>query len=296
MGHILIDDLRAARHSKGLSRAVLAARIGIDAQVIKRLEAGIGTMPNLMLVLRALEYHFSGVARGADLPAQLRQRRRTLRLSLIEVAARTGLARATIAKLECGEGSVRSALRLLEALAPKARRRAPDRAHWVSDPSGGRDVRFTPPEFMEAIYAAFGELDLDPCGHIDSPVVAKRRILITEGGDGLTDPWSGRLAFVNPPFSAMLKWLRRADEEWRSGRVKTVVCLVPARTDSAWFHDHLRSSADIYMLRGRLRFFTAEGRGDQAPFPLMLVVFGGTAFQRDRICELIPGFWLAKAG
>ena len=178
MGQILIDDLRAARRAQGLSRVELAARAGVDPQSVKRLEAGVGTMPTLVSVMKALDYHLSGVARGAHLPAQLRQRRRTLGLSLDQAAARAGMARGTIGKLEGGEGSVRSALRLLGALAPKARRRAPERAHWRYDPHGGRDDRFTPPEFMDTIYEAFGEVDLDPCGHIASPVRAKRRILL----------------------------------------------------------------------------------------------------------------------
>ncbi|WP_334656988.1 DNA N-6-adenine-methyltransferase [Sphingomonas panaciterrae] len=292
---MLIEDLRSARRSKGLSRLELAARAGVDPQVVKRLEAGVGTMPTLVAVMKALDYHLSGVARGADLPAQLRQRRRTLRLSLEQAAARAGIARGTVSNLEQGEGSVRSALRLLEALAPKARRRAPERAHWLFDPNGGRDTRFTPPEFMDAVYAAFGEVDLDPCGHVESPVRAKRRILIEEGGDGLSDEWSGRLTFMNPPFSAMLKWLRRAEEQWRSGRVQTIVSLVPARTDSAWFHDHLRLHADIYMLRGRIRFLSSKGRGDQTPFSLMVVIFGGEDAAKQRFAELIPGFWLPRS-
>ncbi len=49
------------------------------------------------------------------------------------------------------------------------------------------DSRFTPPEFMAGIYEAFGEIDLDPCAHLQSPVIARRRILLSEGGDGLAD-------------------------------------------------------------------------------------------------------------
>ena len=67
---------------------------------------------------------------------------------------------------------------------------------------------------MEKIYAAFGEIDINPCAHSLSPVVARQRIMLSEGGDGLTNKWSGKIAFVNPPFSAQLKWLRRAHDEW----------------------------------------------------------------------------------
>ena len=146
---------------------------------------------------------------------------------------------------------------------------------------------------MDGIYAAFGEVDLDPCGHVLSPVVARRRILLSEGGDGLTEAWSGRLAFVNPPFSELLKWLRRAHDQWRTGNVDTVVCLVPVRTDSAWFHQTLSADADLYLLQGRVRFLSAAGKAQPTPFSLMLVTLGATGEQKDRYSDLMPGFWLA---
>lgn len=165
-----------------------------------------------------------------------------------------------------GGGSVASLLRLMEALAPKAKRRAPERAYWGQGDKEDRDSRFTPPEFIENIYTAFGEVDIDPCAHRLSPVVAKRRIILDEGGDGLSDDWSGRLAFVNPPFSAQFKWLQRAHQQWRAGNVEKVACLVPARTDSTWFHDTLTTDADICLLQGRVRFLDPRGGAQPTPF------------------------------
>ena len=147
---------------------------------------------------------------------------------------------------------------------------------------------------MTNIYAAFGEVDLDPCAHPLSPVAARRRIIPSDGGDGLTDAWTGRLAFVNPPYSALLTWLRRAHDQWIAGNVETVVCLVPVRTDSAWFHDTLSFDVDIYLLKGRVRFLNAQGRGQHTPFSLMVMTLGATAEQKRRYAELVPGFWLAR--
>lgn len=124
---------------------------------------------------------------------------------------------------------------MLAVIAPKAGRRAPERSYWGQGDKIDRDSRFTPHEFMQSIYDAFGQVAIDPCGHLLSPVVAHRRILLSEEGDGLADDWSGRLAYVNPPFSQLLTWLRRAHQQWQAGHVETVVCLVPVRTDSAWF-------------------------------------------------------------
>jgi phage N-6-adenine-methyltransferase len=242
-----------------------------------------------------LDYHVAGLAKAEDLPGQLLLRRQNLRLNVTAAAKRSGVSPATIIEIEHGRGSVRSVLKLLAAIAPTARRKAPARSYWAVDQKGERDIRFTPSDFMDKIYDAFGSVDLDPCAHSDSPVVAKRRILLSEGGNGLVDDWSGRLVYMNPPFSAQLKWLRRAYDQWQAGNVQTVVCLVPARTDSIWFHEQLRPTSDIFVLQGRVRFLTPEGRGHSTPFSLLLVVMGGRENQKRRLGELMRRFWIHRA-
>lgn len=244
--------------------------------------------------MTALDFHLIGLGPGRTLPEQLRTRRRKRSISLDEIALRARLSRTTVASLERGGGSVASLLSLLAVLAPRARRRAPERSYWGQGDKDDRDSRFTPPDFMDGIYTAFGEIDLDPCANLLSPVIAHRRILLSEGGDGLTDEWSGRLAFVNPPFSELLKWLRRAHDQWRTGMVETVVCLVPVRTDSAWFHNTLSADADIYLLQGRVRFLDSQGKGQHTPFSLMLVALGATGEEKARYEQLVPGYWLAR--
>lgn len=213
-------------------------------------------------------------------------------MSVSNVALRSGLSRATVASLEAGGGSVASLLKLLTTLAPAARRRAPERAYWGQGDKDNRDSRFTPPEFMDAIYAAFGAIDLDPCAHEQSPVVAHNRIIKSEGGDGLIDDWFGRTAFVNPPYSELLLWLRRAHEQWSEGKVQTVVCLIPVRTDSSFFHETLQPVADIYLLQGRVRFLDMRGKAQPTPFSLMLLTLGATSEMKNRFAEIVPGCWL----
>lgn len=294
-GQILVEELKESRRSAGLSQRALAERVGVDPQVIKRLERGIGSAATLVAVKKALDFRLNGLSPGRTLAEQLRNRRCKRGWSLDKAAERSGLSRATISSLERGGGSIASLLQLLAGLAPKARQRAPERAYWGQGDKEDRDSRFTPPDFMEGIYQAFGEVDLDPCANAFSPVVARQRILLSEGGDGLADEWSGRLVFVNPPFSALLQWLRRAYDQWMAGNVETVVCLVPVRTDSAWFHETLSPVADIYLLRGRVRFLNSQGRGQHTPFSLMLVTLGATAEQKARYAARVPGYWLARA-
>jgi transcriptional regulator with XRE-family HTH domain len=290
----LIEELREARRLAGWSQRTLALRIGVEAQTIKRLEKGAGSVATLVATMAALDFRLTGLGPGRTLSEQLRARRRKRSMSLQDLAAKTGLSRTTIARLEQGGGSIASLLRLLAVLAPSARRRAPERSYWGQGDKEDRDSRFTPSDFMASIYAAFGVIDLDPCGHVLSPVVAKRRILLSEGGDGLADDWSGRVAFVNPPFSELLTWLRRAHDQWQAGNVQTVVCLVPVRTDSKWFHDTLSGDADIYFLKGRVRFLDPRGKGQHTPFSMMVLTLGATAEQRERYAMIVPGFWLAR--
>lgn len=290
----MIEELREARLSAGWSRATLAARMGVDAQTVKRMEAGVGSVATLAVAMAALDFQLTGLGPGRTLPVQISSRRCKLGMSLTDVARRAAVSRATVAGLEAGRGSIRSLVRVLTVIAPRIRRRAPERSYWGQGDKVDRDSRFTPEEFMRSIYDAFGEIDLDPCGHRLSPVVARRRIILDEGGDGLTEEWSGDLVYVNPPFSQLLVWLRRAHDQWRGGRVRTVVCLVPVRTDSVWFHDVLSADADIFLLRGRVRFLDSVGGAQATPFSLMVLTLGASAGQRERYAELVPGFWLAR--
>ena len=70
---------------------------------------------------------------------------------------------------------------------------------------------------------------------------------------------------------------------------------MPVRTDSALFHETLSADADIYLLRGRVRFLDTQGRGQHTPFSLMIVTLGATREQKDRYAELVPGLWLARS-
>lgn len=256
---MLIADLRVARREKGWTQKELADRIGTSAPAITRLEKGVGSAKTLQAAMDALQFRLTGIGPGETLSEQLRGRRMKRSLSLDRLAQRTGLSRTTLLNLERGGGSVASLMKALKILAPNAKRRAPERAYWGKGDKEDRDSRFTPPDFMANIYQSFGAIDLDPCAHLLSPVIAGHRIILAEDGDGLNDEWSGKTAFVNPPFSQLLKWLRRAHDQWRIGNVETVICLVPVRTDSPWFHETLSGDADIYLLQGRVRFLAPSG-------------------------------------
>lgn len=84
--------------------------------------------------------------------------------------------------------------------------------------------------------------------------------------------WEGETVFCNPPYGrAIADWVRKCSME-ASRRNTTVVMLIPARTDTRWFHDYILGRAEIRFIKGRLRFETDGIPGGPAPFPSMIVV------------------------
>lgn len=95
----------------------------------------------------------------------------------------------------------------------------------------------------------------------------------TAATDALQQDWGGRTVYCNPPYSPKMQdaFVRKAAEESQKPGT-TIVMLLPARTDTARFHDYILGHAEIRFLRGRLRF---GGAKNSAPFPSMLVIFRG---------------------
>lgn len=115
----------------------------------------------------------------------------------------------------------------------------------------------TPQEFFDKLNREF-DFTLDACA--------------TPEQDGLSMPWNGRV-WCNPPYGRQVgQRVKKAYMSAQTGAI--VVMLLPARTDTAWFHDYIYRRAEIRFVRGRLKF---GGSRNSAPFPSMVCVFrGGT--------------------
>lgn len=130
--------------------------------------------------------------------------------------------------------------------------------------SSATDEWATPQDFYDIINAEFG-FDLDVCA-LDSSAKCER--YFTPETDGLAQNWTG-VVWMNPPYGDVIaQWVAKAHESATAGA--TVVCLVPARTDTAWFHEHC-FPGEVRFICGRLRFGNADA---SAPFPSALVVLG----------------------
>ena len=88
------------------------------------------------------------------------------------------------------------------------------------------------------------------------------------GGSGGLDKEWGTRSFVNPPYSKIKDWCKKAYEEWQKG--KTVIMLIPSRTDTRYWHDYIMKATEIRFIKGRLKF---GGSKNSAPFPSAIVVF-----------------------
>jgi site-specific DNA-methyltransferase (adenine-specific) len=124
--------------------------------------------------------------------------------------------------------------------------------------SSASDDWATPQEVVDR----YGKFDLDPCADACN---AKAPTFFTKQDDGLTKPWFGRV-WMNPPYGRGIKdWISKA-----ANSECEVVALLPARTDTRWFHDHIYGKADVEFLKGRIKF---GGHKNAAPFPSMVVIF-----------------------
>ncbi len=153
------------------------------------------------------------------------------------------------------------------------------------------DDRFTAPEFIQAVEESFGKINFDPCWHEASAVRPERYLDVRQGHNGLRMDWSGPLAFVNPPWSAQDKWVKRAHDEWRKGNVRTVLCLVPAAISTAFFHSTLAKDANVFLIDGRPRFFKKDSTSEATMNNTMVIALGASDRQRAHFAKLVRGAW-----
>ena len=127
----------------------------------------------------------------------------------------------------------------------------------------GRQDWETPATVFDPLNAEFG-FTLDVCATAEN---AKCVRYYTQADDALKQAWEG-ICWMNPPFGTQGAWVRKAyAESQRNGA--TVVCLLPARTNTNWWHDYCMKG-EIRYLRGRPKFKGAE---HGLPQPLAIVIF-----------------------
>lgn len=126
----------------------------------------------------------------------------------------------------------------------------------------------TPQDFFDKLDKEF-HFTLDPCCVTET---AKCDTYFTPKEDGLKQSWQGHTVFMNPPYGrAIGDWLKKAYGESLQQSTK-VVCLIPSRTDTKYWHDYCMKASEIRFVKGRLKF---GGSKNSAPFPSAIVIFNG---------------------
>ena len=161
----------------------------------------------------------------------------------------------------------------------------------------GEDARATPQAFFDRIHRDFA-FTLDAAA-----TKGNRKVERYLGPDHANPAWRDALqvewaevttgpVWLNPPYSRCREFIAKAAEEARKGL--TVVSLVPSRTDTRWWHEHVwdastnrpRAGVEVRFIKGRLRFGTAKA---SAPFPSAVVVFRpleiANGFQKNGVCR-----------
>lgn len=129
--------------------------------------------------------------------------------------------------------------------------------------SSASDLWATPQDFFDRYNEKF-LFTLDVCANAEN---AKTERFYDAAQNGLSQEWDG-VCWMNPPYGCGINaWVKKAYESEQAGA--TVVCLLPARTDTAWWHDYC-IKGEIEFIRGRLKF---GGHKNSAPFPSAVVVF-----------------------
>jgi site-specific DNA-methyltransferase (adenine-specific) len=121
----------------------------------------------------------------------------------------------------------------------------------------------TPQNFFDELNKEFN-FTLDPCANTENH---KCPLWFNEKEDGLSKSWDNERVFCNPPYGRVIgDWVRKSSE----AKGGVVVMLIPARTDTIYFHKYIYHQAEIRFIKGRLKFGDSK---QSAPFPSMVVVF-----------------------
>lgn len=135
--------------------------------------------------------------------------------------------------------------------------------------SSNTDDWETPDAFFQALDGEF-HFVLDAAANSKN---AKCDRYYSKEQDGLSKTWQfGGAVWCNPPYGRNIyKWVQKASYEAKKGT--TVVMLLPASTDTKWFHEMIYTKAEVRFVQGRLKFKSDGKEKDRATFPSMIVVF-----------------------
>ena len=275
-----------------MNQSDLAIRAGCSIRTIWQAEAGRGQADVYLRLVRVLGLELTGrcLPPADHLGARIQTLRSRYGISQRELAAASTTSPSTIASMEAGRlGHLAVLERVGDALGAGLTLVAKGRGTGffsLAATSSAWDSWATPQAVLDRLYPVVGgPFDLDPCAPRSGRSRVRAHQHLTADDDGLTHEWHGTV-YMNPPYGRDIpRWTAKAKSETVLGRASSVVGLVPARTDTRWWHGDIAGVADAWLIRGRLAF----GDGLQpAPFPSALLLWGGNVDHVRAISQAFP--------
>ena len=291
--------LAAARADARLTQAELAALASCSVRSVWQAERGLGRADLFIRLAAVIGKEIAGrsLPPGDHLGVRLLALRRRTRTSRRQLSANSGVSPTSIAELEAGRlGHLAVLERVGKALGAGLALVPLDGAAAFfagAALSSAWDAWATPYDVLERLYRVVdGGFDLDPCSPGRGGCRVRARMHYDEDDNGLSREWHGAV-YMNPPYGRTIRrWTAKARGEVEAGRASVVVGLLPARTDTRWWHADIAGRADTWLLRGRLAF----GDGEQpAPFASALVIWPPRADIRNRMLAEFPDAWSVPA-
>ena len=286
---MLGKSLRDHRHKQKLTLHQIATACNLSYRAVWKLEHGAGTYQCLIPVLHLLALEIAGrnLPSGEHIGQQLKALRLRQGLSLREVCQLADVSKTGLMSLEKTGGKHFAVLEKVAGVLGAGLYLKPlheQKSFYThAGNSSGQDLWQTPQWLISSLNKVFGGFDLDPCApRRRNNYTAKRGFTVDD--DGLNRPWYGRV-FINPPYSNLAAWIGKITLEAASPKVALLVALVPARTDTQWWHNALQSGTSVLFLKGRLKF----GQNAQsAPFPSALLCWKLSETNAQQLRQVFP--------
>jgi|GEM_PF-21815 len=282
---MLGEQIKKHRNRCLMTQGDLATKADIAIDAVRGIERNAGNLQSLQVVLRCLNLQISGLPKASSIGEQVKLLRTRRKHSLRYLAEQIGLSTPTLMNLEKGKGRMASFYRVITHYNAKIFVRDLKRTHFQK---GETDVWNTSQEFLDKIHSVVPEFCLDPATNPTSLVNAK--VHFYESHDGLKQNWHGQYVYLNPPYSTLPEWVAKAYEEYQCGNAKTIIALLPVRSNTDYFHSQIASYADVLFIKKRLKFGQSQ---QQAPFASMLVCWTKSNIV-DQFARVIDGTILRK--
>jgi len=185
--------------------------------------------------------------------------------------------------MERGDITTEDAVKIAE-LPPEEQVEALKDPKSIRTETSGNDEWYTPEKYINLARDVMGDIDLDPASCEFSQKVILANKFYTAKDDGLKQLWEGRV-WLNPPYSKGLmdKFIAKICDEYQLGGVTQAIVLTSNFTDTEWFHKLVGIASAICLTRGRIRFYTEEGKGNSPTNGHAFFYFGSDP---DRFAEV----------